>query len=45
MGIHRDGKFLFNPSVDEVVKKHDVLLVMGREISLEYFKKYYEEKY
>jgi len=44
MGIHREGKFVFNPSTDMVVQKHDILLVMGMSISLEYFKSSYEEQ-
>jgi len=38
LGIHRGGKFIFNPPKEERVKAHDILLVIGREISLEYFK-------
>jgi len=39
IGIHREGEFMFNPSLEEVVKPHDILLVMGRQISLNYFKR------
>jgi voltage-gated potassium channel len=39
IGIHREGEFMFNPSMEEVVKPHDILLVMGRQISLDYFKR------
>jgi len=42
IGIQRRGKFIFNPPKSEIVEKHDVLLVMGRSISLEYFKSQYE---
>ena len=41
MGIQRGKDFMFNPSNSEVVQKGDILLVMGREISLEYFKSLY----
>jgi voltage-gated potassium channel len=41
MGIQRGNTFMFNPSTSEVVKESDILLVMGREISLEYFKSLY----
>ena len=42
MGIHRNGKFMFNPIHTEVIQTGDILLVMGRKISLEYFKSLYE---
>ena len=38
MGIQRGGKFIFNPPHSEYLKSHDILLVMGRQISLDYFK-------
>jgi len=38
LGIQRGGKFIFNPPVDEKLKPHDVILVIGRQISLDYFK-------
>jgi voltage-gated potassium channel len=37
IGIQRNGEFLFNPSSSEIIQSHDVLLVMGRQISIEYF--------
>ncbi|MCF6205676.1 MAG: NAD-binding protein [Sulfurovum sp.] len=37
MGIHRRGEFYFNPPKDMVLEAHDVLLVIGRRISLEHF--------
>lgn len=43
MGIQRKGKFLFNPLHSKVIESGDILLVMGREISLDYFKSLYEE--
>jgi voltage-gated potassium channel len=38
MGIQRKGEFLFNPSRDTLLKPHDVLLVIGRKISLDHFR-------
>ena len=37
IGIQRGGKFLFNPEKSEKIKSYDILLVMGRQISLDYF--------
>ena len=45
LGIQREGSFMFNPPKSEIIQKHDILLVMGREISLEYFKNLYEGEY
>jgi len=42
MGIQRNGEFIFNPLHSTKVESGDVLLVMGRKISLEYFKGLYE---
>ena len=42
MGIQRKGKFIFNPPKTEAIESFDVLLVMGRKISLEYFKLQHE---
>jgi len=42
LGIHRKGRFLFNPPKDEVLEAHDVLLVIGRKISLEHFRQTYK---
>ena len=42
IGIQRKGKFMFNPPKSEVLEAYDVLLVMGRKISLEYFKSQHE---
>jgi len=42
MGIQRRGKFIFNPPKTELIETFDVLLVMGRKISLEYFKSQHE---
>jgi len=42
IGIHRKGKFIFNPPKTQMVEPLDVLLVMGRKISLEYFKTQHE---
>ena len=38
IGIQREGKFIFNPAKTETIQTYDVLLVLGRKISLEYFK-------
>jgi len=38
-----DGEFIFNPSKEVALKEEDVLLVMGRKVSIDYFKKVYEE--
>ena len=42
LGISRDGKFIFNPSKNTKIESYDILLVMGRKISLEYFKELHE---
>ncbi|SFV53730.1 Potassium voltage-gated channel subfamily KQT; possible potassium channel, VIC family [hydrothermal vent metagenome] len=42
IGIVRKDKFIFNPSKDMNIEAYDILLVMGRKISLEYFKKQHE---
>ena len=42
IGIERNGAFIFNPPSSEVIQPFDVLLVMGRKISLEYFKSKHE---
>jgi len=38
LGIHRKGTFLFNPAKTTALEPHDVLLVIGRQISLEHFR-------
>jgi len=38
LGIHRKGKFFFNPPKKTRLEAHDVLLVIGRKISLDYFR-------
>ena len=38
IGIQRDKEFIFNPPSSEIIQPYDILLVMGRKISLEYFK-------
>ena len=43
MGIQRRGEFLFNPIHTEVIQSADIILVMGREISLVHFKSLYEK--
>ena len=42
LGIERKGQFLFNPPQTMEIEAYDVLLVMGRKISLEYFKEQHE---
>ena len=42
MGIEREGIFIFNPPLDTVIQPYDILLIMGRKISLEYFKSLHE---
>lgn len=41
IGIQREGKFMFNPSTSEHIKSYDILLVMGRHISINYFNTLY----
>jgi voltage-gated potassium channel len=38
IGFQRKGEFFFNPSATEVIESYDILLLMGRKISLEYFR-------
>ncbi len=38
LGIHRNKAFMFNPACTTVLEPHDVLLVIGRQISLEHFR-------
>ncbi|KYJ87580.1 NAD-binding protein [Sulfurovum riftiae] len=38
IGIEREGEFLFNPPPSEQIESYDILLVMGRQISLDYFR-------
>ncbi|MBU1668857.1 ion transporter [bacterium] len=38
-----NGEFIFNPPKTFVLQKEDVLLLMGRKVSIEHFKKVYEE--
>ena len=42
VGIQRGDEFIFNPPLSERVERDDILLVMGREISLDYFRSIYE---
>ncbi|MCB4753700.1 MAG: NAD-binding protein [Sulfurovum sp.] len=42
LGVHKNKEFLFNPKKEILLELHDVLLVIGREISLEYFEKSYK---
>jgi len=36
-------KFIFNPSLELEIAKGDILLIMGRRVSIEYFKQLHEE--
>ncbi len=38
IGIEREGEFIFNPPPSEQIESYDILLVMGQQISLDYFK-------
>jgi len=38
IGIEREGVFIFNPPPSEVIHSYDILLVMGKQISLDYFR-------
>jgi uncharacterized protein with PhoU and TrkA domain len=42
MGVHRNGTFIFNPKQDVVLQEGDVILVIGRRISIDYFKETYK---
>jgi len=42
IGIQRGKDFLFNPSQEMSIESYDILLVMGRKISLNYFKSIHE---
>jgi len=42
IGVERDGEFLFNPLPTERIRSYDILLVMGRQISLDYFNEKHE---
>jgi len=37
IGIQRKEEFIFNPPASEQIRSYDILLVMGRKISLDYF--------
>ena len=43
IGLQRKGEFIFNPPAAEVIESYDILLVMGRQISIEYFRNRHEE--
>jgi len=44
IGLKREGEFIFNPQGDFVIEAFDVMLVMGKKISIEYFKSLHEGK-
>jgi voltage-gated potassium channel len=41
IGIQREGEFMFNPLSSVEIEPYDILLVMGRQISLDYFNTMY----
>jgi len=43
IGLQRKGEFIFNPPATEVIESYDILLLMGRQISIEYFRNRHEE--
>ncbi len=44
VGIEREGKFIFNPLPTEIIQTYDILLLMGRQISLDYMREKYEDE-
>jgi voltage-gated potassium channel len=44
VGIEREGKFIFNPLPTEIIQTFDILLLMGRQISLDYLREKYEDE-
>jgi len=42
IGLQRKGEFIFNPPLTEIIQSYDILLLMGRKISLEYFRNRHE---
>jgi len=42
IGIERNGEFLFNPLPTERIQSYDILLLMGRQISLDYYSEIHE---
>ena len=42
LGIYRKHEFMFNPPSNTTIEAYDVLVVMGRKISVEYFKSQHE---
>jgi len=45
IGLQRKGEFIFNPPLTEIVQSYDILLLMGRKISLEYFRNRHEGQF
>ena len=39
----KEGRFIFNPSRERLIEEDDILLIMGRRGSIEYFKEMYGE--
>jgi uncharacterized protein with PhoU and TrkA domain len=36
-------KFIFNPSQEHIIEERDILLLMGRQVSIDHFKERYKE--
>ena len=45
IGLQRKGEFIFNPPLTEIIQSYDILLLMGRQISLEYFRNRHEGRF
>ena len=45
IGLQRKGEFIFNPPLTEIIQSYDILLLMGRKISLEYFRNRHEGQF
>ena len=45
IGIQRglDGEFIFNPSKSRVLEEYDIILLMGRRVSIDHFRDTFEE--
>jgi voltage-gated potassium channel len=39
-----DGEFIFNPTSEIILKEGDILLVMGRKVSIDYFREIYQKE-
>ncbi len=45
LGIWRGGRFVFNPPKTTAIERHDVILVIAKEVSMEYFDEVMKERY